>query len=83
MNISGFEVMELVEGDEYNRSEVYLIVKAITTKAQPTFSKIHFQEQEYVFKKKLIKDKSIINKSILYSKKGLLKLLSLIKNKPN
>ncbi len=79
MKISGFEVMELVEGDEFNRSEVYLIVKASTTKVQPTFSNIHFQKQEEVYKKKLIKDKNTINKGILYSKKGLLKLLSLIK----
>jgi SAM-dependent methyltransferase len=77
--IVGFEILKLVEGDDFNRGEVYLVAKKSKSKDSPIFSIKHYEEQLSVLKEKLRKDNSIKYQGISIIKKIRKKLISLTK----
>lgn len=77
INNTGLEILQIIEGDSFNKGEVYLIARKSNLENSPEFSKEHYQEQLLVFEEKLKKDNSIITKGIELIRKILRKLLSL------
>lgn len=60
-NLAGLEILEIVEGDEFNRGEIYLIAKIAESVSTPHFSYKHYEEQFTVLQNKLKLEKSFVN----------------------
>lgn len=69
MSISSYQVTTIVEGDSFNKHEVFLIAKKSSNTQQVVFDKNNYIEQKLVFETVLKNEKSI-----LYKLKKLLKL---------
>jgi SAM-dependent methyltransferase len=76
-NLVGLETLTLIEGDEFNKGEVYLIARKSNQSKLPGFSTHHYQEQLQVFNKKMKFENSILYKGISFIKKIAGKVLSL------
>lgn len=85
MKISGFEVLLLVEGDQHNLGELFMVVRKTSINSPIQYSQGHYKEQLSVFKKKLKRDKSRIyklyKKYLRLHKKVLFKLKYLVSRK--
>jgi len=77
LELTNFETIKLIEGDEYNKGEVFLIAKKSTNHKSPTFSNEHFSIQNAIFKDKLRQEKRITYKGVVILKKVAQKLFSL------
>jgi SAM-dependent methyltransferase len=62
MNLAGLEVLSIIEGDQFNKHEVFLIVRKSVLDIKPIFSTIHYSEQLEVFLDRLKYDKKISQK---------------------
>ena len=76
---SNFEIVTMVEGDEYNRGEVFLIAKRIEKSSEPEISKRHYEIQKEVFDRTLKKERSFLYRLIFNAKKNIRRVF-LMKN---
>lgn len=71
LQITDFEMIKLVEGDDYNKGEVFLVAKKSAHSKAPQFSVEHFKTQYAVFKNKLNQESKLVYKGIYNLKKAM------------
>lgn len=81
LKIAGFKPLLLVEGDEFNIGEVYLVARKSDIESRPEFTRRHYEEQLVVFTKKLKNDRNVLHSGIRLMKNIFNKLLLLAKSK--
>jgi SAM-dependent methyltransferase len=76
----GLETLEMIEGDEFNKGEIYLIAKKSECETSTIFSDDHFEEQITVLNQKLNLENSLQYKVMSTMEKVLRKVVSQANN---
>lgn len=77
----GLETLELIEGDEFNKGEVYLIAKRNKSTSLPNFSSDHYLKQSIVLNQKLKLENSISHRGIQLISRIVRRALSITRNR--
>lgn len=79
INLVQLESLQMVEGDDFNLGEVYVVARKSESQNPPDFSTANYKEQLAVFKEKLEKENRLWSRGIELTKKVKGKILSLIR----